>query len=696
MMNASRTDAAMNVSVRTALPYDLFVCVQRCGAAALVALAVSTSARAQTATSDAGLRSAKDVLGALEKREFGKARPLLGEIKDPLQKKALAWHVHQHKDVHARFPEYIALLPSLKSWPNYGKLVERAEESIGASEDPERVAAWFKSNAPRSADGWIAYVAALVKLGRDAEADPLIKQVWHLVPMKAEQESFFQRQYYRTLTPEDDLARLALLLRAGKREEAQRLISRAALPSEERSAAELRLKLQSDIGGAEEIDAALAKLPERLRNAADLRYDELRWHRRGQRLEAAGAVLEKAPADVAHAARWASEGNRVVRELLGAGKGEEAYRAAAGHRQPSGEGLAAMEFLAGWIALGKRGRPADAAEHFARIYESSSAAISRARGAYWAARAATATKDTEAAQRWYVSAAGHPHTFYGQLAIAALGRDRLALPADVHVGETARFAFAKLELPRAARLFAELGEHEAAHAILVHLAMEAVEPLAYALIADFASAKELDRREAAVRVARRGARGSVPLFELGFPVIDLPPANRLEPAFVLALMRQESEFYSRAVSPAGARGLMQLMPGTAQQMAAAAKLPYNRERLTADSDYNLRLGTLFLHRLVERYDGSYALAAAAYNAGPGRVAKWLETHGDPRKGVDLLDWIETIPFDETRNYVQRVLENLAIYRHRAGLRSLSRPPEQIWRPAPADTLRLPDEPPPSP
>ncbi len=668
----------------------------RYGIGALAVVAIAAQAPAQTAP-DPELRPAKDVLAALEKKEFGKARQLLDEIKDPLHKKALAWHVHQHKDVQARFADYAALLPGLKSWPNYAKLVERAEDSIGASEDPERVVAWFKHNVPRSADGWIAYVAALVKLARDAEADPLIKQVWHLVPMKSEQESFFQRQYHRTIAPDDDRARLALLLRAGKKDEAQRLLNRAALPTDERDAAEVRLKMQAGNGSVDDIGAALAKLPETLRHGADLRFDELRWHRRAQRHEAAGLVLEKAPADAAHAARWANEANRVVRELLAGGKPEEAYRAASGHRQPPGENFAAMEFLAGWVALGKLKRAAEAGAHFRKIHDQSGAAISQARGAYWAGRAAAVANDAAAAERWYIVAAGYPHTFYGQLAAAALGRERLVLPADLEVTGTARRSFAALELPRAARLFAALGEPEAAHALLVHLAMDAAEPQAYALIADFASSKDLDRREAAVRAVRRGARSSVPLFELGFPVIDLPPANRIESAYVLALMRQESEFYALAVSPAGARGLMQLMPATAQQMASAAKLPYNRDRLTTDPDYNLRLGTLFLQRLVDRYDGSYALTAAAYNAGPGRVGQWLERYGDPRKGgPELLDWIETIPFDETRNYVQRVLENLAIYRHRAGLKSLSPQPGQIWRAVPADALRLPERPPPLP
>src|SRR5262249_22550470 len=163
------------------------------------------------------------------------------------------------------------------------------------------------------------------------------------------------------------------------------------------------------------------------------------------------------------------------------------------------------------------------------------------------------------------------------------------------------------------------------------------------------------------------------------------------------IIRQESEFYSAAVSPAGARGLMQLMPATARQTAQRLKLRYDLEKLTADESYNLRLGTQFLQQLVERYDGLYPLAAAAYNGGPGNVTKWLSRYGDPREGkVDLVDWIESIPFEETRNYVHRVLENLAIYRHRAGLKSLAPQPGALWRSLPADALKLPPVTPPEP
>ncbi len=664
---------------------------------ALIAVALALpvdAARAQIESYGA----AKDVMTALEKKEYGKARRLLDEVREPLQKKALAWQVYQAKESGARFTEIVALLKSMPGWPNLARLAERAEESIGASESPNAIVGWFAASPPRTAQGWIAYVAALSKRGDDAAADRAITQLWRTVPLSADEESFFLKQHFRSLKPDDDRVRLAMLLRARREADVQRLLNRAALPSDEREAATVRLLMQARNAAApDQIEAQLAKLPEALRNAADLRFDEMLWHRRAERYEAAGAILADAPADEANAARWWTEGNRVVRELLAAGKPDEAYRAAKGHKQAAGEGLATMEFLAGWIALRNLGRPDDALKHFQTIDRLTTAALSKSRAAYWAGRASAKAGKAEDAARWYGHGAGYPHTFYGQLSIAELGRANLVLPADLAPSDLARKRFAEQELPRVAGFFLAIGHVEPARSALMHLAMEAETTEDYALIADFASSAGIERREVTVRAVRRGARFNVPLFALGYPTLDLPAENRLEPAFVFSLTRQESEFHIGAKSPSGARGLMQLMPATAKQVAGQIKMPYDLDRLTADPAYNLRLGTYFLDRMVERYDGSFALAAAAYNAGPGRVGQWLAKYGDPRKDkIDLIDWIETIPFDETRNYVHRVLENLAVYRQRSGLRALGNPPLALWRPVSAEALTAPIEPPPLP
>ena len=496
---------------------------------------------------------------------------------------------------------------------------------------------------------------------------------------------------------EDDRLRILRLLRERRPAQAQALWSRAILPGEDKAAVALRIVMQSRSAAPGEIEAQVAKLPEAIRGEADFRFDQMSWNRRGDRFEPAGKLMEKGPIEDGDTRRWRMEGSRVVRELVDAGKHDAAYRAAAGlAAAATGETWAAMEFLAGWIALRNLKKPAEALAHFTRLHEKSGAAITRGRGAYWAARAVAAQGDKDAAHRWLVHAAGFPHVFYGQLAIAELGRDRLLLPADAFVPEAARESLAKEEVAQAALFFAALEDDETTHALLLDLAMAANDPARWALVADFA-ANGIKRREIAVRAARRAAVKSVPLYALGFPKLELPIDAKVEPAFALAIIRQESEFYLAAVSPAGARGLMQLMPATARQQAQKLKLKFDLAQLTADEMYNLRLGTDFLHQLVTRYGGLYPLAAAAYNAGPGNLNKWLARYGDPREGkVDIVDWIESIPFEETRNYVQRVLENLAVYRHRAGQKSLAPQPGALWRPPQGDDLKLEPAPPPEP
>ena len=292
--------------------------------------------------------------------------------------------------------------------------------------------------------------------------------------------------------------------------------------------------------------------------------------------------------------------------------------------------------------------------------------VSLARGAYWAGRAATEMDEDAIARSWYAEAARYQTTYYGQLAAEVLGsgfmgmaRPKLKLPDDPVPTQGDLDHFTDRALVPIIQLLAQIDEQQRLSPFILSLSSRATTPGERQLVA--ALAVTSGRPDLGVSVAKRAIQDGLVLATASYPRPN--PASDLEPALVLAVARQESEFNQLAISSAGARGLMQLMPATAQVVARAEQMPFDRDRLTADPAYNMALGSAHLADLVAQFDGSYVLAVAAYNAGASRVRGWLRAYGDPRsRGVDVINWIEAIPFPETRNYVQRVLENLQVYR----------------------------------
>jgi len=397
-------------------------------------------------------------------------------------------------------------------------------------------------------------------------------------------------------------------------------------------------------------------------------YERVRWRRRAGFTDSAIDLLEAEQPDVlVHPEAWWTERHILARRLFEAGEYERAYRLAGGHRQPDGFPRSQAEWLAGWLALGFLDDPEAAFGHFQTLYRTVGSPISLARGAYWSGRALGAMGRMEEAERWYRLAAEHPSAFYGQLAAGRLGLPTVPpLPPDPAATPAEEAAFETSELVRVTEALDAVGEDARADLFLRQLARNAETPAETVLVGRLAEA--LDRPHMAVWAAKQLVYDAVVLYETGYPVRVLNSAAAgVEPALLHALMRRESEFNSDAVSPAGALGLMQLMPATADTVAASLGVAHSPQRLTADPDHNVRLGSAYLAQMLERYRGSYVLAVAAYNAGPGRVDDWLEELGDPRAAdADVIDWIESIPIYETRNYVQRVLEDTQVYRLRLG------------------------------
>lgn len=612
--------------------------------------------------------SQQDVLiyqAAFEAADLGAwdaARAMVTGARDPVLSKVIDWISASNEDGDAGFAEITAFIRANPQWPDQTGMQRRAEQEMPDALAAGDVAAWFDIYPPVTVDGVLRYGDALRALGRQAEFAELAQTQWPTLSLSQDNGRAFLALFGTALGPADHQARLDTLLWEGRESEARRMFP--LVDSAHRALAEARIHLANR---AEGVDVLVDQVPTVLANDEGLVYERVRWRRRADQTAGALDMLQNQPAQLTQGRRWWSERNILARRYLARGNHQIAYAIASSHRQTEAFPLSQAEWLAGWLALRFLDNPQGAARHFQTLYENVGSPISLARGAYWAGRAFDAMGDRAEAETWYRRAAGHGEAFYGQLAADRLAVPTVAaLPPDPAVPPAENVAFADSEIVRVIQALDQIGENARADLFLRRLSRLTDDPAETALIAELATS--LGRRDMAVFAARQLIFDPVTLFQSGYPVLPLDAADRrAEPALVLGLIRRESQFAIDAVSPAGARGLMQLMPATAQGVARSLGVQSSNARLTSDPDLNIQLGSRYLAEMLRRFDGSYILALAAYNAGPGRVDGWLERRGRPGSSInEIVDWIESIPIYETRNYVQRVLEDTQIYRQRLG------------------------------
>jgi soluble lytic murein transglycosylase len=593
---------------------------------------------------------------------------------DPAVAKVVAWMRLTARGSGATAPEIVAFGLANPDWPAPEALARRAEEALAADPDDALAVQWFAARAPRTLDGYQRLADALARAGRGDQAAEVLREGWARAPGDAIAEgNYAARNAGGVLTAEDHWRRFdrTALLREGA---PGRLVPLLDPRRQAFAAARLAYAADAPDADAPPQNAAAA------RGDLGLTLERARWLRRRESdaeaaaAWAAGAALQRdLPPEIARAV-W-TERQVLSRKLLRLGQPQLAYGVAAQHGQEApGEPRQDAEFLAGFIALRLLGDPAAAERHFVRLMADSRSVITRARGLYWQGRAAQAQGATARARERYVAAMEFPLAFYGQLAAVTLGEDGAALSGRILRAPSPEPNQAQLraleghELTAVVLALSAIGEGRRARPFLLRLEELAADPAEKLLVARLA--ERTGRPDNPVWVARRaGAAGLMALAE-GWPAPYATPSDMLEPALVNAISRQESNFDPEAVSSANARGLMQLLPATAATVARRLGVRHQPGMLTADPTHNMRLGAAYLSELIGRFDGALPLAVAGYNAGPARVAEWTGTYGDPRYGggggIAMLDWMELIPFAETRNYVQRVLENLAIYRAREG------------------------------
>jgi soluble lytic murein transglycosylase len=616
-----------------------------------------------------------DAFGAAERGDWQRAFRIVAEVDAPLPTKALHWLQMIEERRPADFDTLAGFLLDNPDWPWPEELQIIAEGTITDPANHELIRRLFADRAPLTTRGTIRYAEALFKTDQDVPATALIRRAWVEGDFSSGEELKFYRKYRHLLTQQDHIDRLANLLWDYRRRSASRMLER--VPTAYRRLAEARMALQRR---SATVDKAIAAVPAELRNDSGLVFDRMRWRRQKRRHADVVELLLDPPDQLAHPTRWWFERELQIRLALRSRDFDLAYRLASRHGQTSGEEFATAEWLAGWLALRFARQPNTALRHFNRLFEAADAPVIEARAAYWIGRTHAALGDHEQAALWYQRAATHPIAYYGQLAAEELGRDHQPPPLPARAGDTQRARFESKELVRLVRMLIEADvAPEQLSPFLIRLADLAADPAEVGLVGELAASS--GRPHLVTQVGRFAAYYGHVNEVAAFPVPDLkglvwPSAGEPEAALLLGIARQESVFNPWVSSRAGAQGLLQLMPRTAYLMARSIGLPYNRGLLTGDPDYNIRLGSHYMKTLLARYGGETALAVAAYNAGPSRVDEWLRLHGDPRRSdrYAVIDWVELIPFDETRNYVERVLEGRNMYRRRLAQREVAMVP----------------------
>lgn len=557
--------------------------------------------------------------------------------------------------------DYEAFVARRADWPGLALLRLKGEAAVARSTTSDRVISWFDGKAPRSAAGVVAQVRALLATGQRSQAQDLARKAWVTMPFpeaEAEALSVLMPDVVDAATPE----RLDHLLWNKRSAEARALLGKASgqLSGGDKALAEARLALQAEALG---VDALIAKLPDQLRKAPGLQYDRFVWRMRKDLYDgAAELLLSVQPQDLGQPEAWADRRALLARWLMRQGRSSEAYRAAAAHGLSQGSDFVDLEFLAGFIALRKENDPARAAEHFARMQAEVSTPISLSRAFYWQGRAAEALGQSDAAQKHYSAAARYQTAYYGLLAAEKLGLD--LDPQLLHgapSGDWRNASFTGSSVFQAAKLLEAAGQPAEARRFYLHLA-ESLDDQELAQLGDMALAQ--NQFYLAVLIGKAAAERGVILPRAYFPVPDMVPDGlKVSRALALAISRRESEFNPAARSHANAQGLMQVLPGTAQQMAKSLGVSYSEGQLISDPPFNVKVGSAYLAKMIGDFGPSIAMVAAGYNAGPGRPKRWVTEFGDPRQAnMDVIDWVETIPFSETRTYVMRVSEGLVIYR----------------------------------
>ena len=608
---------------------------------------------------------AKKAISLMEKKKWIKALSTAEKARDKSIYKFIKWKYLLTKGNQATFYDYQQFIKKNNEYPRIGRLKYLAEHKLSTKKiSPKKIINWFDENEPLSGFGKLILGESLIAIGNIPEGIKLIKNGWITAELSRSDMKFFRKKFKKYLNAEDYIKRADYLAWENKYWDLKRMLR--YLPKDYELLYTARQILMSKSYG---VDNAISKVPNRLKNDAGLNYDRLKWRRKRGRLDSSLEILLKIKNNKKYLIRpdkWWKERAIISRSLLYKKKYALAYKISSRHALEDGPEYAEAEWMSGWIALSFLNDPILATKHFKNFYNNVGYPISLSRGAYWLGKSYEKMNNKKESLKWYEEATKYLTTYYGQLAYLKIKpNEKFELNEQIKVDGKLRKKFYEKDLVKIIFLLNELNKDKYTKNILKHLATENIANGSEILAAELAT--NISRYDFAIQIAKLASYQKRFHNDFNYPIISTPKlinGRKIpESAFILSIIRQESEFDLTANSHAGAKGLMQIMPYTAKLVSKQAKLPYSRSRLTTDPEYNINLGSHYIAGLILEYEGSYPFAVAAYNAGPKRVRYWKKLNKDPQKNqIDYVNWIELIKFKETRNYVQRVLENYNVYK----------------------------------
>jgi soluble lytic murein transglycosylase len=625
---------------------------------ASIPLAMATSSN----TSPLDLSAVKQAIDLVRKSRLDEATSAEGNVADPLARKVIEW-VILRSDTDVDFSRYVAFLAANPSWPGLVALRRRAEAALWQQRpDPQAVIAFFATERPHSAKGRFALARALLAQGDQAGAQAAVREAWRYDSFSADLEGQARAAFSGLIAAADDKARMDVRFYADDEEAGLRAARH--LDAGELAIAKARAAVVNKSSGAK---AALEGVPAAARHDPGYLFSRIQWLRRSDKVAEAAHELLAAPREperLVDPDQWWVERRVVARKLLDLDEFKLAYEVANGAATPVNENYRGEQhFTSGWIALRFLHDPGTALAHFTRIAEGVANPITLARAFYWQGRAAEVLGRGQEAHSHYETAARYPTAYYGQLARARLGVAEIALRALPEPPPEQR----RLEVARAFEILYAVDERDLVATMAADLADKTSDPGPLTTLAEIAT-RHHDARSTLL-IGKTALGHGLPFEHYAFPAFGMPSYQQIgpevEPPVVYSIARQESAFNPRVVSSANALGLMQVTPEAGRFIAKKFNVAFDQRRLLEDPAYNAEIGTAELGDVINEFRGSYILAFASYNAGPHRVKEWIEQYGDPRnQKIDPVDWIERIPFSETRNYVQRVIENMQVYRAR--------------------------------